>query len=387
MRFIFFGPVVFLFYAGICAYIGTRLLGFIRGFLPDTGALLFWLPFAFLCCALVFVNFFRHNLLFLRKAGLFWMAILVYLLLLFALSDLSRLVLFIIGKNIPKFNFYSGGISLVVCALLILYGTLHVRSIHTVNYQITMPVREHAPAMQDMRIALISDLHIGPAVDRKWVKNIVDTINRAQPDIVCIAGDIFDGNVDAIADVQGVISELKLIQAPMGVYACLGNHDVDRMLQGGIGRITEILHEAGVVVLQDEVRKIRENLFLAGRKDARPIGMNAGRKTSEELCAGIDGTIIVLDHQPVQFPQLEQAGADLVLSGHTHAGQLFPANLLTRVIFKKSGATHYGYWQGAERAKAPMQAVVTSGAGFWGPPVRIGTNSEVVVINVHFAQN
>jgi predicted MPP superfamily phosphohydrolase len=349
----------------------------------------FWLPFAFLCIALIFVNFFRHNLFLLRRAGLYWLAILVYLLLLFALSDLSRLFLFLIGKTIPGFRLYSVGASLLLCAILIIYGTLHVRSIHAANYQLTLP-GQGVSTMRGIRIALISDLHIGPAVDRPWVKRVVDTINRSEPDMVCIAGDVFDGNVNAIQDIQGIISELRRINAPLGVYACLGNHDVDRMLQSGTGRITNILREAGIVLLQDEVYTVAEGLSLAGRRDARPIGMNAGRKSADELLAGINGTIIMLDHQPTQFPQLEEAGADLVLCGHTHAGQLFPANLLTRSIFKKAGATHYGRWQGEVRTKGtqtkgPMQAVVTSGAGFWGPPVRIGTNSEVVVIDVKFS--
>jgi predicted MPP superfamily phosphohydrolase len=107
--------------------------------------------------------------------------------------------------------------------------------------------------------------------------------------------------------------------------------------------------------------------------------MNAQRKTVEELCESLEGTVIMLDHQPAEFARSEQAGVDLLLCGHTHKGQVFPATLIAREIFKKSGATYYGYWKGQV-----MQAVVTSGAGIWGPPVRIGTNSEVVIINVNF---
>jgi predicted MPP superfamily phosphohydrolase len=90
-------------------------------------------------------------------------------------------------------------------------------------------------------------------------------------------------------------------------------------------------------------------------------------------------TLILLDHQPVEFPQIEAAGADLLLCGHTHRGQLFPANLITRRLYKKAGATHYGYWRSQN-----MQAVVTSGAGLWGPPVRVATNAEVAVIDLRF---
>jgi len=134
-------------------------------------------------------------------------------------------------------------------------------------------------------------------------------------------------------------------------------------------------------------------MYIAGRRDARPIGMKAERKTAAELRAAMPGaplpgetprTLIVLDHQPTQFPEIEAAGADLVLCGHTHRGQLFPANLITKRMYRKMGAAHYGYWRGS--GAVAMQAVITSGAGYWGPPLRVGTNSEVAVIDVEFVK-
>ena len=373
MRFLFFTPVVFLFYAGICFYIGARLFAFIRHFLPNVNAVAFWLPFGLLCCALVFVNFLRHNLHFLRQAGSFWMAILLYMLLLLVMFDFVKLLLFLFGKSFKNYRTYTVGASLLLCALLIVFGVLHARSIKTVNYRLTLPGNGGG-----IRIVLVSDLHIGSSIGKPWIERVVDTINLEEPDIVCISGDIFDGNLDIVRDLPGVISQLGKIDAPLGVYASLGNHDVDRT-RGSTERIEEILKAAGILLLQDDVHTVRENLHIAGRRDARPIGMRAGRKSAEELCAGLSGTVIMLDHQPTQFTQIEQAGAGLVLCGHTHSGQIFPANLATRIIFKKAGATHYGYWKGET-----LQAVVTSGAGFWGPPLRIATNSEVAVIDVDF---
>jgi predicted MPP superfamily phosphohydrolase len=220
-------------------------------------------------------------------------------------------------------------------------------------------------------------------IDGKWIERVVNTINKAQPEIVFLSGDIFDGNIGSIKNIDEIILQLKRINAPLGVYACLGNHDVDRMsiTEGKTERIAGILKSAGVVLLWDEVYKVRENLYIAGRKDARPIGMSPGRLKPEELLAGLDGTIIVLDHQPVEFPLLEKAGADLVLSGHTHRGQIFPGSLITSPMYKKMGADDYGYWKGNT-----MQGVVTSGAGIWGPPLRVGTNSEAAVIDIGFVQ-
>jgi len=303
------------------------------------------------------------------------MAVLLYLLSMLVLSEIVRLMLFLFGKKIQNYDLYSVGISIVLCVIVVVFGVLHARSIKTVNYSITLEGNG-----SPVRIALVSDLHIGASIGKPRIEKIVDTINRTESDMVCIAGDIFDGNLDVVQDLPGIVFQLKRIDAPLGAYAVLGNHDVDRA-RGNTERIEEFLKAAGVTLLQDEARTVRENLHIAGRKDARPIGMNAARKTPEEICAGLGGTVIMLDHQPIQFAQIEKAGAALILCGHTHSGQIFPGNLLTRVIFNLAGATSYGYWRGET-----MQAVVTSGAGFWGPPLRVGTNSEVAVIDIDFMQ-
>jgi len=376
MRWLFSIPIVFLIFFGICFYIGKNLLSFVRCFSPNTKIVIFWLLFAFVCCALLFVNFLPLKLNFLRITGSYWMAVFMYLFMLFVLSDFIRFVLFLAGKRAANINLYTIGVMLILCFILLVYGSLHARSVKTENYSLTLRGEGGG-----IRITLISDMHIGAAIGKSHVRRIVKAVEKTEPDIVCIAGDVFDGNLDVINDLEGVIAQLKLLKAPLGVYACLGNHDVDRMSisESRTERIVEIIKETGIVVLQDEIYQIEKSLFIAGRKDARPIGMNAERKNTQELLAGIDGTIIMMDHQPTQFQQNEQAGVDLLLCGHTHKGQVFPANIITRFIYKKAGAVHYGYWKGKT-----MQAVVTSGAGFWGPPVRIGTNSEVVVIDVNF---
>jgi predicted MPP superfamily phosphohydrolase len=391
MRWLFFSPVVFIVYGGICFYIGIRLFGLLTCFLPALKAVVFWPIFSLLCLLLIFSGFIPHKLNFLRKAGSYWMAVIMYLLILLALADFVRLFInLFFNKKINNLMIYSTGAAFLLCFILIIFGVFHARSIKTANYNLTLP-----GTGTGIRIVLISDTHIGSAINEKWIKRVVDKINITEPDIVCLAGDIFDGNIDSIKDLSKVISELKRIKTPLGVFAVLGNHDVDRMAfrNNSTERITGILKDSNIILLQDEVFTIRENLFLAGRKDARPIGMNAPdngtslRKTPEELFLDINlnsGTIILIDHQPTQFPQLEKAGVDLVLSGHTHKGQIFPGSLVTKNMFKKMGATHYGYWQGGAVSGKRMQAIVTSGAAYWGPPLRIGTNSEVAVIDVRF---
>jgi predicted MPP superfamily phosphohydrolase len=391
MRFVFsgFGIVV---YTALCVYIGTRIFTFVRYFMPWTKAPVFWVVFIPLCYAFVFVSFMRvPRMRFFERVGSYWMAVFIYLLVLLPLFDLLRLGLFLFHRNAltPRFTVFGIAAAFCLCFIIIVYGVFHAGSIRTVQYAIRLTGQGDG-----LRAALISDLHIGPGVGKKHITKVVNVINRAEPDIVFIAGDIFDGNLGTVRDMPGIAEEFKRIHSPLGVYACLGNHDVDRMSFSGNSteRIEAFLREAGITLLQDEAAAIGNNIYIAGRRDARPIGMNAERKTAAELCAAMfDGTVsadneiprtlIVLDHQPTQFDKIEAAGADLVLSGHTHRGQLFPTNLITKIMYHKLGASHYGYWRGNT-----LQAVITSGAGYWGPPMRIATNNEVAVIDITFGE-
>jgi len=376
MRWIFFTPVIFLFYAGICFYIGVRILGFTRFLYADIKPLIFWIIWVFFCLAPLLINFISFNINFLRNLTSLWMAFFLYMLMFLVISEALKLIIFLTGKKTETFNIYATGAALCLCVLLLIFGIINARSIKTINYNITL----HGSG-NSIRAVLLSDLHIGSLVNKAWIERITEKVNKAQPDIVLIAGDIFDGNINVINDLPGVIKSLGSINAPLGTYACLGNHDVDRQaIRGGTTqRIEGILKESGVTLLQDEVIIIRDNLHLGGRRDARPIGLKSERKSADELVKDITGTIIMMDHQPVQFPHLEKAGVDFVVSGHTHRGQIFPASIFTYFIFKAAGASHYGHWKGET-----MQGIVTSGAGLWGPPVRIGTNSEIAVINIEF---
>jgi len=322
---------------------------------------------------------------------------LVYFFLALLVFELLRFVLRFLGhfSFSPDFSAALTALAFGLAFLVMAYGTFHARDIRTAHYEITLnksppglivntgTVRaDQEPAI---RIALVSDLHIGASVGREWVATIVDAVNKARPDIICIAGDIFDNDFAAVQDLDGIASELRRLQAPLGVYACPGNHDVDRLsLRGDSAndRIKEFLEKGDIVYLEDEVRLVNDSFYLVGRKDARPIGLRQERKSAAELTAGLDKSrpIIFLDHEPVDFPGEEKAGADLIFSGHTHRGQFFPGNIITAYIYKKAAAVSYGYWRGTS-----AQGIVSSGAGVWGPPIRIATDSEAAVVDVKFA--
>ncbi|MCL2007387.1 MAG: metallophosphoesterase [Treponema sp.] len=273
------------------------------------------------------------------------------------------------------------GASLCLATLAIIYGTFNARQIKTVHYDLQLKKQG-----RDMRLALVSDMHIGAIVGHKWVRDITDAINKAKPDIIIMAGDIFDNSIDAIKNPELMLSELKRMEADIGIFACPGNHDVDRASleeKSSTERISSFLEKAGIKLLQDEAKLIADSFYVIGRKDTRPIGIGQKheRKTAGELTENLDKNkpIIFMDHQPIDFPKIEEAGADLILSGHTHKGQFFPANIATKRIFKKAGAVHYGLWKGKT-----AQGLVTSGAAVWGPVFRILSNSEVAILDIKF---
>ena len=198
----------------------------------------------------------------------------------------------------------------------------------------------------------------------------MEKINAEEPDVVVIAGDIFDNEYDAIYEPDRVADLLAGLKSRYGTYACYGNHDLDEKILAGFTfetkeeriadrRFGEFLDRAKIHLLEDDdrIRKTQET-----------------RDTPSELLTGLDQSlpVFVIDHQPSELTELAEAGADLDLGGHTHDGQLFPGNILTGLM-----------WENACGMKkvGDMYSIVTSGVGLWGPPMRIGTKAEVVIID------
>ncbi|MBC8533034.1 metallophosphoesterase [Yeguia hominis] len=320
-----------------------------------------------------------------------WLGCLFYLLLLLAVADGSA---WGIRRHFRgrwdaarKNRLLRRGGALCAAALIAVcgYGFWHAQEITVVQRPVS--VWKTCPAQKSLRIALISDLHFGYSVGLRQAQRMVDTVNAQNPDLICIAGDVFDNAYSAIEDPARLSEILSGFRSPYGTYACYGNHDVsERLLAGfsfgGAGKVSEqrmdaILTDAGIHLLRDETVLVDGKFYLSGRRDRTKPGVSEERLDAETLLSGVDRNlpVFVLDHQPADLAALAQAGADLVLSGHTHNGQLFPGNLLIQPFCENP----YGVLQ-----KGEMTSVVTSGAGVWGPAMRVGTNCEVVVVEVSF---
>ncbi len=258
-----------------------------------------------------------------------------------------------------------------VVLLLALYlgGIWQGARIRTVSYEVSLGA---SPGKgEKLKIALISDLHLGYIVEEARLSRIVSAVNETEPDIVCIAGDIFDGDMNSLSDKAALQDILRSLRSRLGVYACLGNHDAGR----GYQEMPAFLEDAGVRVLRDEGQIIDGSVVMAGRRDPSPIGRHEGDREPLTLPAGAEGLpCIILDHQPGYIG--EYTGAqELILCGHTHRGQIFPGRLVTGALF----TVDYGYYRAPDTG---VQVIVTSGAGTWGPPLRLGTQSEVAEITV-----
>ena len=216
---------------------------------------------------------------------------------------------------------------------------------------------------------MAADTHFGLLSEKSHAERLVKEINALNPDIILLPGDLFDDDIQPFLD-QKMDKILSKLHAPYGVYASLGNHDRH---DGTMEELINTLENSGIQILYDEKIDVEGLFTLIGRKDR----IDPDRLPLDFLMNDVDRTkpIILLDHQPYELEIAQQAGIDLMVSGHTHGGQVFPGNLITGAIYEND----WGYLQ-----KEQMHSVVTSGFGFWGPPIRIGTRSEIVSIQIEF---
>lgn len=244
------------------------------------------------------------------------------------------------------------------------YGFAHAQKVYTKAY--TLAVQG---GKRKLTAALISDIHAGSYVNRKQLHKIVDAVNGLEPDLVLMAGDTFDQDAFGHCDMEGVREELLRLRPKGQVYAVLGNHDP----KSTDPEVRAYFASAGIRLLVDACAET-EDFVLAGRDD---ILGNPERRSLQDLLSGVDTKkpVLVIDHNPLGIDEGIQAGAALVVCGHTHKGQFFPATYFTRWAYGDRG--FYGHTQ-----TGSTHSVVSSGAGYFQLPVRIGTNSEVVALHI-----
>lgn len=288
----------------------------------------------------------------------YWLGILLYLILAVLMADAICFLLFLITKRRLKCRTAAaGGICAVVVLVLSAWGAYNARIIQVTPYEIT--VNKDGGRLENLNVVLAADLHLGYNIGTAHMMQMVDKINEQNADIVVFAGDIFDNEYEALDDPEELIAVLQKIQSKYGVYACYGNHDVEEKILAGFTfggnkkkessiQMDEFLERAGIHLLQDEAVLIDDSFYLYGRPDAQRPGRGINmRKTAAELMGELDTEkpVIVIDHEPKELQELADAGVDIDLCGHTHDGQMFPANLITALMWENS----YGYLKKSEK--------------------------------------
>jgi predicted MPP superfamily phosphohydrolase len=299
--------------------------------------------------------------------GSFWFAVVLYSFLGFAILDLYRLLFGqLLGFGLDPGLERKARVLTLVSALFAIgagYWNGCEPKIRTVHINLEKKLGERDP----LRVAVISDLHLGTIVGEKKLRKIVGLVQSLKADLILLPGDILDEDPHRILgnQVRGILKELS---APFGVYAVTGNHEY----LAGVEKACSYLEETGIRVLRDEVVKVGDSLYIVGRED-RSSSVFAGRKRASlrELLANIPQgyPILVMDHQPVNLHEAEENGVDIQVSGHTHHGQLFPLNYITELVYEVS----WGYVK-----KGGTHIYVSCGVGTWGPPVRLGSRPEIV---------
>ena len=328
----------------------------------------------------------------LKITGNYFLGIFLYTLVIILLADFGRILL--------KYVFHASWIHSrtaftvagAICALLILLlsacGIFHAKYIKTTSYDVI--INKTIPERTSMKVVLLADTHFGYNAGVLHARELVRKINKQKPDLVCIAGDIFDNEYDAIRNPEKLEKTLRGIKSTYGVYACWGNHDLNEEILAGFTfkhkdgdlsdikdlRMKKFLEDSNIHILEDESVLINDQFYVIGRKDASLTEkIHETRKAPTQLTEKLDRDkpIIMIDHQPKELQELADAGVDLDLCGHTHNGQTFPGNFTIKLMWENPCGL---------LSKDNMTNITTSGAGVWGPAMRIGTDSEICSINI-----
>lgn len=376
-RFIALIAAALLIYTGLNYYIGWHGRIFLKdavGMEDSAGYwVVFWIAaFSYILARLPSKIIPYPVMVFLKVIGSYWIAALEYALLLLPLADLAAWVLHLAGVPISASVPVLGAVVLIAFLALFLKGSWNAWKPVIRRYEAT--VAKSAGSIQKLRIAAASDLHLGNIVGNRHLRILIEQMNAMDPDLILLPGDVIDDSIEPFIR-YNMAETLKGLKARYGVYAVLGNHEY---IGGHVPEFVSRMKEVGIDVLLDRTVKIADSLYLIGRKDKAAERMSPdGRMKLEDLLKEVDPALplILLDHQPYELGKAEALGIDVMLSGHTHRGQMAPNHWITGRLFELD----WGFLK-----KGSLHAIVSSGYGTWGPPIRIGSRAEIIELTVLF---
>jgi predicted MPP superfamily phosphohydrolase len=308
----------------------------------------------------------------LNVAGGFWLAFMLYATLLLVLSDLVILIIKLSGSHPEeKVALYRYRAFIWITGITVLIITTgFINSVIPATTRYTVKAGGDNGGQKSYRIVAVSDIHMGTVVRRRSLRKLSTMIKNEKPDIIFFLGDMVDGEINPVLR-DDLLTSLTLPERAHTLMIT-GNHEYI----GGISRTSEYIEERGHRILNDEVMVLKNGIQVVGRRDRDSFRFSGEqRKSLNELLAETDpeSPVIVLDHQPPLKGSLPGGDFDLMLSGHTHKGQMWPLEYIVKRIYHP----YYGHIRDGRR-----NFIVSSGFGTWGPRVRVGSRSEILVIDL-----
>ncbi|WP_397536909.1 metallophosphoesterase [Rummeliibacillus pycnus] len=352
------GLLYFVLYNAIVYYLGWNIYHWLEVAFHVKMPIVFsiiWLYFAY---SIVISNF-NERFRITKVVSCYWMILMEYGLLLFPIANLLLWL-------VPSLHMlWVGYIILFLFMVIVGFGSYMAYSpiVHTKTIQ----VKKQKQKSRNFRMVIASDFHLGILSNKKLLEKFVTRSNAAKPDFVFLVGDIVDDHPYwyKVYDMDEVVKKLT---STYGVYGVLGNHEY---YGGQIPIFVDEMKKSGVTILRDETICVEDLFYVTGREDKT----NKSRKSLQQLSTMVNPQLpwIVMDHTPSDLQTPVELGVDVHLSGHTHLGQMWPNQWITKRVFELD----YGYL-----LKKTTHILVSSGFGFWGPPIRTNSRSEMWVVDV-----
>lgn len=350
-------------------YLGWNALIWVKVAFSFTHDALYWLAIAIFSYAYILGRMVKW-LSSLSILGSIWFGFIQYGLLLFPVANFAVWLLGLSGVENEIAIVWVGIVTATLLTGIFAFGLYNAYSPVIRKHEVSIPKKNK---VEKLHIAVASDMHFGKLSGVAHAKRLVKTIEHIKPDIILLPGDIIDDEPEYFQK-KNMGAIMKQLHAPLGIYGVLGNHEY-------YGReIPEFLKEMKKVdirILMDEVIKVGDSFYLLGRKDKTDSRRKSFKQLIKEVELDSSIPLIAMDHQPAELKEAQESGVDLIVSGHTHRGQMAPNHLITSRLFELD----WGYLK-----KGQLHAFVSSGFGFWGPPLRIGSRSEVMQIIIKFEE-
>ena len=280
------------------------------------------------------------------------------------------------NSTLRKWLYSSGLVPVLVTAVIMICGVITMNNVIATTYEVQT---EKALRPEGYRVVMIADSHYGVAGSYEDLVIKADEISSLSPDAVILCGDIVDETTEP-SQVDEIFDAFGGIRTAYGVYFVWGNHDRSSAAlhtQFSEEYLRNVIAENGITILEDEVLNINDDLVIVGREDKYEAKKGKDRKPMEVLMQDVDRSrfVICADHQPSSFEEESRCGVDLILSGHTHGGQIWPARQVEEILALDDGI--YGRYEIGNTT-----AIVTSGFYGWSWPVKSGVPSEYVVVDI-----